>query len=424
MARFFIPPPGTTSNKPGEDVPAEFLNALEARLAPDDVVMVGFNTGGKIDREIDLAILTQHGIHVIEIKRHRGKVVTLANGPWYIEYQDGARTEMKENERGGVYESPLVQAKKNADALETKIRSLIRKSVSKIFPYVFLPFASQKSQIEQRGKYVHVALGLNNMLAQLEQREKQAAQGFNVGLSRDEMLRLPAALGLVETREIAGKFVAPRTDVNSLKTDSSFPVFAHPSTPAPVTTANKYKIWLALLSGVLLAFGCLYVFGMIVFVELITQKNLSALFEYLLTVVVSIPMIAGGLFFSGVFVAVLPATSFEIAKVPWIAKSGRVYRIDRLSFSCSSFLIRLVIGLALMLICPASMLLWASEGFRAVTHILAPNWQIITAHLAGFLALDFAGLFLFIRYSFFRWMTLGFVLGTFGILIWFFTTSP
>ncbi len=146
MARLYLPPTGTRLST-GWDVPKPLLGELLA--LPQGVIMVNFNTGGgpAEDRQIDLAVLTPRALHVVELKNYRNPVAVSPNGHWFVIGKDGTKTPIV-NKRGLDQESPVVQARRNAQALRKALQRYVHWPHLPIYSYVLFPYLHPDSRIE------------------------------------------------------------------------------------------------------------------------------------------------------------------------------------------------------------------------------------------------------------------------------------
>lgn len=188
MARLFVPT-GFEASKVSPDLYHDLLT----ELSEDTYVLLEFHSGGRDQRQIDVAVLGPYGVDVVEVKaKTGGAVIASANGPWKIRGDDGSFEAIPLN--GAARENPYDQVERTADDfkryLETELRLFTR-----VFPLVVVPSYRRDHNLRNRG-FVWAANGLKNF--KLSLRSQRLYKDHPQTLDVQGWERIVRSLGLTE----------------------------------------------------------------------------------------------------------------------------------------------------------------------------------------------------------------------------------
>ncbi|MDW8293283.1 MAG: nuclease-related domain-containing protein [Anaerolineae bacterium] len=197
MAHIFVHP----SRKEVPDIPLELLKLL-ASLDDTHFVFLSLYFG----READVVIFTRNSVHVVEVKDKRGTVRIDDKDNWTV---DG---EPIVNEFAGEKENPVTQAKRVAEGLQGKLRQFYRKRLGKefagsIYPYVLIPFASEATKENLRGRsypWVRLVTSLNDLISNIARRDEQAKTEKDFYFTEEELRLLASHFGMIEKDVVNG----------------------------------------------------------------------------------------------------------------------------------------------------------------------------------------------------------------------------
>ena len=137
----------------------------------DVYVALNFYPGdGPRDGEIDVAIITPYSVHVIEIKRHRCKVLWASrNENWWCD----SRSKPIKNPRGKG-ETPLQQTKRNRDQLVEALKEERLQYEGSAYGYLVFPYVSQCTGAEdlQRVRLFYSTKGVDRLFQLILKREE------------------------------------------------------------------------------------------------------------------------------------------------------------------------------------------------------------------------------------------------------------
>ena len=166
---------------------------LLTELADDAYVLLEFHSGGRDQRQVDIAVLGPYGVDIVEVKaKTGGAVIASANGAWHIRRDDGKLEALPLN--GAARENPYDQADRTAtdfkQCLETELRIF-----TKVFPLVVVPKYRRDHNLRNRG-FVWAANGLGSFKRSLRSWRFYKDQPQTLDVQQWE--RIVKALGLTE----------------------------------------------------------------------------------------------------------------------------------------------------------------------------------------------------------------------------------
>ncbi len=250
---------------PRGDVPLEWLSAIRSYWPKHIPAIVLINTlipvGERWSREVDFALITPYGLHVVEFKNHKGLFWAPPNGPWTIKPPDGEPQEIY-NQVGTRRESPVEQASKGRDALKRFLADEFQ--VGRHFParaYVVLPHAQpvKTPRTAYRVDIIYGPTWLQDLWASICR--YQAGFSSQPLLSPEALNQIvkilnvePARLPSLPPVKLPPFEQAARSAVLKAPRPQSRKPRVVPSRPHPWRSATRKKVWAQIIAGVLFIF--------------------------------------------------------------------------------------------------------------------------------------------------------------------------
>lgn len=179
MARLFVPT-GFNASTVSPDL------YLLLQNEPDDLyVLLEFHSGGRDQRQVDMAVLGPYGVDIVEVKaKTGGAIIASNNGPWHIRRDDGATEELPLN--GSARENPYDQVNHTAADFKRWLENDLG-IYTRVFPLVLVPHYRQDTNLRNRG-FVWAANGLNSFKRSL--RSLRAYKGQIEGLAKKPPIKV------------------------------------------------------------------------------------------------------------------------------------------------------------------------------------------------------------------------------------------
>lgn len=202
MARLFVPT-GFEASKVSPDLYYDLLT----ELSEDTYVLLEFHSGGRDQRQIDVAVLGPYGVDVVEVKaKTGGAVIASANGPWKIRGDDGSFETIPLN--GAARENPYDQVERTAADFKRYLEIEL-KLFTRVFPLVVVLSYRRDHNLRNRG-FIWAANGLKNFKQSL--RSQRLYKDHPQTLDVQGWERIVRALGLTELHA-NGPAPAPQGDI-------------------------------------------------------------------------------------------------------------------------------------------------------------------------------------------------------------------